>query len=115
MSYGREDQNKVKEIYDKLSDMGYSPWMDTENLLPGELWLKTISNVFDYCDFFQLCLSPRSVDKRGYLQKEIKDALKIWETKLDCDIFLIPLKLEDNFVVPEDISCFQYISLSHSH
>ncbi|MFZ4703374.1 MAG: TIR domain-containing protein, partial [Candidatus Methylumidiphilus sp.] len=115
LSYGREDQNIVKEIYDKLSDIGFSPWMDTENLLPGELWLKTISNVIDYCDFFLICLSPRSVDKRGYLQKEIKDALKIWETKLDSDIFLIPLKLEDNFVVPEDISCFQYISLTHSH
>ena len=114
LSYGREDAAVVEEIYAKLEKVGYSPWMDTNNILAGELWSKSIKNVLEYCDFFLLCLSPRSVDKRGFLQTEIEDALEIWKSKLDSDIYVIPLKLENNFKIPEKISRFQYLCLSHA-
>ena len=40
LSYGREDAVVVEEIYAKLEKFGYSPWMDTNNILAGELWSK---------------------------------------------------------------------------
>jgi hypothetical protein len=38
-----------------------------------------------------VCLSANSTDKRGWIQKEIKQALGIWDEMLEGDIYLIPM------------------------
>ena len=38
LSYSRNDEIKVSHLYKKLSNQGYSPWMDTQDIIPGELW-----------------------------------------------------------------------------
>lgn len=115
LSYGREDQMAVEKIYNLLFDAGFEPWMDIKNLLPGEVWPESIRTTIKRCDFFLLCLSSRSFNKRGYLQKEVKDALDIWKEKINSDIFLIPIKLDKGFDLPEEIAKFQYVSLSQNN
>lgn len=60
--------------------------------------------------FFLACLSTKSVEKRGYLQKEFKKALDLWQEKLDSDIYLIPVRL-DECQVPEAFRDFQWANL----
>jgi hypothetical protein len=110
LSYDREDEEEVEKLYQKLSDAGFKPWMDKKDLLPGERWKSCIQKAIRRSDFFLACLSVHSVSKRGYLQKEIKDALNIWQEKLEDDIYLIPARLKD-CEVPERLCDFQWVDL----
>jgi DNA-binding NarL/FixJ family response regulator len=110
LCYARLDQRKVDALYDKLSDLGFKPWMDKRDILPGEIWEAAIQKAIRRSDFFLACLSVNSVNRRGQIQKEIKKALDIWEEKLDSDIYLIPVRLED-CEVPESLHRFQWVNL----
>jgi hypothetical protein len=110
LSYARGDEEKVKNLYRKLSNAGFKPWMDTKDVLPGELRKPSRQKAIRRSDFFLTCLSANSIDKRGFLQKEIKDALDIWQRMFDSDIYLIPVRLED-CEVPESLRDFQWVNL----
>jgi len=110
LSYAREDADKVKSLYQRLSNTGFTPWIDTEDILPGERWEISIQRAIRQADFFLVCLSENAVNKRGMLQKEIKAALEIWQEKLEHDIYLIPVRLEDCHV-PEALRDFQWVNL----
>ncbi len=113
LSYARKDKAKVEELYQKLSEAGFKPWMDTKDILPGERWRLAIPKAIRSSDFFLVCLSVNSVDKRGWIQKEIKEALDIWQGMLDSDIYLIPVRLEDCKTPesPESLRYFQWVDL----
>ncbi|HID62398.1 MAG TPA: TIR domain-containing protein [Anaerolineae bacterium] len=110
LSYAREDEEKVKKLYQKLSDAGFKPWMDKKDILPGERWESSIRRAVRRSDFFLACLSANSVQKRGVIQKEIRYALDIWQEKLEDDIYLIPVRLEV-CEVPERLCDFQWVNL----
>jgi hypothetical protein len=110
LSYAREDKAEVEDLYQKLSDAGFKPWMAEKDILPGERWKSSIQRAIRSSDLFLVCLSTNSATKRGFLQKEIRDALEIWQEKLESDIYLIPVRLED-CEVPEALRDFQWVDL----
>jgi tetratricopeptide (TPR) repeat protein len=110
LSYARENQGAIERVYDSLIAAGYAPWMDARDILPGEKWGTAIKTALRESDFFLVFLSSDSVDKRGFLQKEIKEALDIWKEKLEEDIYLIPVRLEP-CNSPASLSEFQWVDL----
>jgi hypothetical protein len=110
LSYAREDREKVRKLYQKLSDAGFKPWMDIEDLLPGEQWQRSVQQAIQRSDFVLACLSTRSITKRGFLQKEFSLALDTWLENLASDIYLIPVRLEE-CEVPERLRDFQWVNL----
>lgn len=110
LSYASEDKAHVEQLYQKLLDARFKPWMDTKDILPGERWEYSINKAIRVSDFFIVCLSTNSVSKRGFLQKEIKNALNIWQEKLEADIYLIPVRLE-KCEVPDSLKVFQWVDL----
>lgn len=110
LSYARADEAKVEYLYQQLNDLGFTPWMDKKDILPGELFESSIDKAIRRSDFFLVCLSTKSANKRGFLQREIKTALDIWQEKLESDIYLIPVRLED-CEVPDSLRNFQWANL----
>jgi hypothetical protein len=94
LSYVKEDRQEVLEVYRKLKGRGYSPWIDVQDILPGEKWEVAIKNASKAATIVLLFLSKNSVEKRGYIQKEFRNFLARAEQMLDEDIYLIPVKLE---------------------
>ena len=86
------------------------PWLDEEELLPGQDWHEEIPAAVRACDVVIICLSQRSVSKEGYLQREIRDALFVAEEKPEGTIFIIPVKLEE-VEVPRRLSQWQWANL----
>jgi formylglycine-generating enzyme required for sulfatase activity len=74
---------------------GFQPWLDEEDLLPGQDWRLEIPNAVRVADVVIVCLSRASISKTGYVQEEIKLALDAADQQPEGAIFLIPLKLED--------------------
>ncbi len=110
LCYARKDQERVEELYNKLSYAGFNPWMDTKDILPGEDWKRILIKAIRESPFFLACLTNNSVNKRGVIQEEIKEALEVWRQKLESDIYLIPVRLED-CKVPESLTKFQWVDL----
>jgi hypothetical protein len=92
ISYAREDLEHAERMYQDLKNEGFNPWLDTENLLPGQDWKSLIKKEIKNCRFFIALLSSNSITKRGYCQKELGEAL---ETVPDSGIFLIPVRLDN--------------------
>ena len=110
LSYAREDKESAEVLYGKLLRAGHKPWMDTKDIIAGEKWEICIKNAIKNSDFFLVCLSGNSLNKRGFLQKEIRDALNIMDEMLDNDIYLIPVRFED-CSVQDKLNVFQWVNL----
>lgn len=110
ISYARADVQKVEGLYQRLSDAGFKPWTDKKDIVPGEMWKNAIKRAIRASDFVFICLSTSSVGRRGMIQREIKEALDMWQEKMEDDIYLIPVRLED-CEVPESLGHFQYVDL----
>lgn len=95
ISYASEDYNSAKKIYDFLSCTNYEPWLDKEKLLPGQDWDLEIKENLSTADFIIFLISTTSLSKRGYIQKEYKLARSLMEYKLNNDIYIVPVTLED--------------------
>ena len=52
ISYGREDEKHALKLYQGLKNIGAEPWLDSENLLPGQNWKTVISKAIRECDYF---------------------------------------------------------------
>ena len=110
LSYAREDEERVVAIYEYLSSLGHTPWMDKRNLIGGIAWREEIEHEIRRCDMFFMFLSPRSAQKRGIIQREIKAALDKACEFLPSDIFIVPILLE-KCEAPNDLAKFQWIDL----
>jgi hypothetical protein len=75
LSYAREDEAQVRDVYYRLLDAGFDVWMDKINLLPGQRWQQEIPQAIRHSDFILIFFSKRSVARRGYIQREFRLAL----------------------------------------
>lgn len=110
LSYAREDESAAKEIYTRLKKEGFSPWMDKEDLLPGQNWDNEISQALKSSQFIIILFSTTSTTKRGYIQREFKLAIDLLDEIPDDQIFILPVRLDD-CLIPEKYTSIQYCDL----
>lgn len=103
------DKPQVRELYRRLREEGIDPWLDEENLIPGQDWQIEIPKAVKKAHAVLVCLSNKSITKEGYVQKEIKFALDAADEKPEGVIFLIPVKLEP-CQVPGRLSRWQWVN-----
>jgi hypothetical protein len=93
ISYAREDEASARRLYEELKRAGAQPWLDKENLLPGQEWEATIEMEIEKCDYFIALFSSASISKRGYVQKELRRALDVLDTIPPNQVFVIPVRI----------------------
>ncbi len=110
LCHASEDKPVVREIYQLLRIEGWiDPWLDEKKLLPGQDWDLEIEKAVEETDLVIVFLSSNSVNKDGYVQKEIKKVLDVSDEKPDGAIFLIPLRLGDDVNPPRRLVKWQYV------
>ncbi|GIK40941.1 MAG: hypothetical protein BroJett011_47740 [Chloroflexota bacterium] len=95
LCHAAADKPAVRELYHRLRDDGFQPWLDEEDLLPGQKWQREIPKAVAASDVVVVCLSNAALTKAGYVQDEIKFALDAADRQPEETIFLIPLRLEE--------------------
>lgn len=95
LSYSRQNEGKVSELYKRLKQEGYDPWIDTVDLLPGQNWQEAISKAIWHSAIFIACLSKDSINSEGYAQRELRMGLNRCADKPPGSIYIIPLRLDD--------------------
>jgi formylglycine-generating enzyme required for sulfatase activity len=111
LCHASEDKAHVREVYRRLQAIkGFEPWLDEEDLLPGQDWAWEIPRALQASDFILIFLSRTSVAKRGYVQREMKQALDVWQELPEGVIHTIPVRLDD-CDVPEPFWRYHYANL----
>jgi formylglycine-generating enzyme required for sulfatase activity len=110
LCHASSDKPVVRELYKKLSESGYQPWLDEEDLLPGQEWEREIRVAVRASDVVIVCLSPASTSKQGFVQKEIKLVLDVADEQPEGTIFVIPARLAA-CDVPERLRRWHWVNL----
>ena len=110
LCHASEDKAPVREVYQQLNDLGFTPWLDEKDILPGQPWNTVIEEALKTSDFVMVFLSTRSVEKVGYVQREFRRALCHAEEMPADFIYTIPVKL-DACAVPSQFNHLQWVNL----
>jgi hypothetical protein len=99
LCHASADKPAVSALYNRLVNyIWIRAWLDAEDLIAGQDWQLEIPKAVRQSDVVLVCLSVNSINKAGYVQKEIKYALDVADEKPEGAIYLIPLRLEDCIV-----------------
>lgn len=114
LCHSKDDKIEIRNLYQQLYSNGIEPWLDEEDLLPGQDWEREIRKAVRTLDTVIVCLSRKAINKRGFIQKEIKYALDVADEQPEDTIFIIPLKLEE-CEVPDRLRRWQWVNLFEEH
>jgi hypothetical protein len=111
LCHASEDKAQVREVYHRLQSIdGFEPWLDEEDLLPGQDWTREIPRALQTSDFILVFFSRLSVAKHGYVQREMKLALDALQELPEGTIHTIPVRLDD-CELPASFQHYHYANL----
>jgi hypothetical protein len=95
ISYGKEDREAARRLYHDLKSLGCDPWLDIECLLPGMKWQPAIQKAIRDSRYFLVLLSHSCVNRKGFINKEIAQALDTLQEYPESEPYLIPVRLDE--------------------
>jgi hypothetical protein len=111
ISYAQEDIEAAQKLYEHLKNTGLEPWLDRESLVPGQKWRLAIKDAIKDSRYFIALFSSNSVEARGYVQKQLKEALDILDEFPSKGIFIIPARLDDCKVSEDKVTDLYMVDL----
>lgn len=112
ISYAKEDIDFAKKIYNHLTSFNCEPWIDYASLFGGTEWSNEINKEINKSDIFITCFSNNSINKRGFVQKELNIALDVAESIPEDDIFILPLQIDD-CNIPSKLSKYHVVNYNN--
>jgi hypothetical protein len=95
ISYAREDVEVARRLCRDLEQLGAQPWLDVHDLVGGQEWEHAIEDAIRGCTHVIALMSRHSINKRGYVQRELRHAINVLEELPPGSVFLVPLRLDD--------------------
>jgi len=93
LAHASEDRTQVRALYRLLVSLGTAPWIAPDSIPVGRQWAPEIRRAIHESRLVIACLSPHSIQKRGYVQREFRLALDLCAEMPGSDTFLLPLRL----------------------
>ena len=111
IAYAVEDLQLARRLGESLITRGCAPWIDKDQLMPGQDWPRAIESSIRSADAFVACFTRRSILKRGQFQCELRYAIDCArQVPLDQE-FLIPARLERCTLPRQIADSVQYVDL----
>jgi len=110
LCHANEDKTEARKLYARLKEDGFIPWLDEEDLMPGNDWDLEIRKAVRSTDVVLILLSYNSVTKAGYVQKEIRQAIDVADEQPEGTIFIIPVRLENCDAI-DRLSHWQWVDI----
>ncbi len=108
LCHSSNDKPLVRELYQKLrAETWIQPWLDEEELYPGQDWNLEIEKAVEASDAIIVCLSNNSITKEGYVQRELRIVLDYADYKPEGTLYIIPVRLEE-CEPPRRLRAWQY-------
>src|SRR5947208_6499294 len=88
LCHSSNDKPAVRNLYQRLRDEGFEPWLDEEDILPGQDWRAAIEKAVRTSHTVLVCLSKSATTKVGFIQKEIHFALDAADEQPEGSLYL---------------------------
>jgi hypothetical protein len=111
ISYAREDRVWAERIYMDLRKQEINAWIDVRCLPAGANWKLEIKKAIRKSKYFILLLSKNSINKRGFVQNEIKEAIDVVKELPKGSIFLIPTRLDESKPIDDELNELNWVDL----
>ncbi|WP_054701187.1 toll/interleukin-1 receptor domain-containing protein [Desulfosarcina cetonica] len=111
ISHANEDSELAIRLYNDLKNEGLFPWIDIEDIFPGENRDGAIRKAIRNSQYFLALISSNSVSHIGYVQKEMKIALDFFKEFSPNSIFIIPVSIDGTRAQDETLESLQYVDL----
>jgi len=96
LCHSSNDKPAVRELYQKLrAEPWIQPWLDEEELYPGQDWNMEIEKAVEAADAIIVCLTKNSINKEGYVQRELRIVLDFADYKPEGTLYIMPVRLEE--------------------
>jgi hypothetical protein len=106
LSYAREDGERANRIYSMINRNDRPVFYDKMSLTPGMDWREEIERSLEKCKLVLILCSRHTVEKEGFIQKEIRLALERSEMMPEGRIFIIPIRFDE-----ADVPRYQWIDI----
>lgn len=94
LCHSADDKAIVRVFHRQLLADGFAPWLDEHDLIPGQPWESVIRSVIRNSRVVVVFLSRGSVQKTGFVQREIRIALDAADERPPGTIYVIPARIE---------------------
>lgn len=109
LCHGLYDKPMVHRLYRRLLEEGWiAPWLDEENLLPGQNREFKLEEMLKSTDVALVFLSKQSLEREGDFQREIRLVVDLSKEKPESSIFIIPIRLDD-CITPQPLRSLQCV------
>ena len=100
--YSHKDKEKAGKITEQLKELGYNPWFDQQEILPGQKWTKAINQAIEDSAVALFLSSKNTEEEGGYIKNEMKAAMEVLRAKGEGYSPVIPVYLEESSL-PEEL------------
>ena len=111
INYYEKDASYAHRLYSDLRAADLSPWIDKENILPGQDIRRETWIAIKESDYFIALLSKISVQMRGDVQSQLKLARQVLNEIPESGIYLVPARLDDCEIPYEELKTIQSVDL----
>lgn len=112
LNHASEDKPLVRKLYRELKRESWiMPWLDEEEILPGQDWAYEIDRALEEADAVIICLSKTSIGKIGVVQAEIHKAQELQKRRPEGYVFMIPVLLE-KCEIPSRLNSLHWVDVS---
>ncbi len=107
--YAKEDLEAARRLAGQLRERGFRPWLDVEEITPGQLWQKAVLQALEE-SAAALVLVSEHLEKKGFVQEELRAALSALQEREENVSPVIPVRLSEA-PVPSGLAHVQWVNL----
>lgn len=108
--YSRKDKEAADSLAKTLSERGFRPWLDTQQILPGQRWEKAVLEGIEKSAVALFLVSKNTKSEKGFFEREVKAATDLLKAHSDLNSPVIPVRLDD-VEVPKELAGVQWVNL----
>lgn len=107
--YARDDLEIAKKLALLMKEVGLSPWLDVDELVPGQVWKKAVLKALEESSVAVILIS-KSMEKSGFVREEMNAAMKLLQSRDASVVPIVPVRIDDS-EVPEQLAQIQWVDL----
>jgi pimeloyl-ACP methyl ester carboxylesterase len=113
LSYVRQDEERVMEVFDVFKRREFTAWIDQRKLKPGDVCENSIKSEIRASDRFLVFLSAAAIaklSKDSVFKREVDEAIDIQTKRGKGSRFIVPVRI-DNQALPSKLARYQWYDL----
>jgi hypothetical protein len=108
--YSHKDIELARTLTEQLKAKGYNPWLDEQEIVPGQNWAKAINQAIEKSSIALFLSSKNIENSQGFAMKEIKVARELLRANQESHSPIIPVYLEES-KLPEELAGIHAVKL----